>query len=282
MWCGPAVLEERAREEREHAVRMMMRDLLRLVAMKLEKWISCLRWWHHFHSGHGTTSPAKCIKKNSVYLQSFKLDLFSSLHLSMAFSFSLVYTLVPPVSLALSAHRPMWCRHPSLVHNEIINAVWLIAIWREGSARSSQRLNSKQGLAGELNYVTFLWAGEKSCRVINGLLDIGGWRQTYDQISLCAVIFGRSKDGLISYYENHGNHSNTHVKENGLNQYWCINEVTDCMYDVSCWSEKLSARWVVHMLGPFTWKTQRNLNVHINVILSTFKHTLPYRLSHDY
>lgn len=144
-------------------------------------------------------------------------------------SFSLVYTLVPPVSLALSAHPPMWSRHPSLVHNEIINAVWLIAIWREGSARSSQRLNSKQGLAGELNYVTFLWAGEKSYGVINGLMDIGGWRQTYDQISLCAVVFGRSKDGLISFHENHGDHSNTQGEENGWIQYWCNNEATNCM-----------------------------------------------------
>lgn len=123
------------------------------------------------------------------------------------------------MSLTLSAHPPTWRRHPSLVHNEIINTVWLIAIWREGSARSSQRLNSKQGLAGELNYVTFLWAGEKSYGVINGLLDIGGWRQTYDQISLCAVVFGRSKDGLISYYENHGDNSNAQGEEYGWTQH---------------------------------------------------------------
>lgn len=156
-----------------------------------------------------------------------------SLHGVLILSFSLVYTLVPPVSLALSTHPPTWRRHPSLVHNEIINAVWLIAIWREGSARSSQRLNSKQSLAGELNYVTFLWAGEKSYGVINGLLDIGGWRQTYDQISLCAVVFGRSKDGLISYYENHGDHSNAHGEENGWNQQWCYEEATNCIYDIS-------------------------------------------------
>lgn len=82
MWYGPAVLEERRREEREHAVRMMMKDLLRLVAMKLEKRISAL-------------------------LQ-MGLALMSPWHLSMVFSFSLslVYTLVPPVSLALTAHPP--------------------------------------------------------------------------------------------------------------------------------------------------------------------------------
>lgn len=71
------------------------------------------------------------------------------------------------------------------------------------------------GLAGELNYVTFLRAGEKSYGVINGLLDVGGWRQTYDQISLCVVVFGRSKDGLISYYETHGGLANKHGEENG-------------------------------------------------------------------
>lgn len=144
-------------------------------------------------------------------------------------SLSLVYTLVPTMSLALSAHPLTWRRHPSLVHNEIINAVWLIAIWREGSARSSQRLNSKQSLAGELNYVTFLWAGEKSYGVINGLLDIGGWRQTYDQISLCAVVFGRSKDGLISYYENYRDHSMHRVRKMAP-ALMLQKEATDCIY----------------------------------------------------
>lgn len=184
-----------------------------------------------------------------------------SLHGILVLSFSLVYTLVPPVSLALSAHPPMWRRHPSLVHNEIINTVWLIAIWREGSARSSQRLNSKQGLAGELNYVTFLWAGEKSYGVINGLLDIGGWRQTYDQISLCAVVFGRSKDGLISYYENHGDHSNAQGEENGWIQYWCKNEVTDCMYDVS-WSIvhlKIKTLLLYTLNYPYPWSIHREI-----------------------
>lgn len=184
-----------------------------------------------------------------------------SLHGILVLSFSLVYTLVPPVSLALSAHPPMWRRHPSLVHNEIINTVWLIAIWREGSARSSQRLNSKQGLAGELNYVTFLWAGEKSYGVINGLLDIGGWRQTYDQISLCAVVFGRSKDGLISYYENHGDHSNAQGEENGWIQYWCKNEVTDCMYDVS-WSIihlKIKTLLLYTLSCPYPWSIHREI-----------------------
>lgn len=184
-----------------------------------------------------------------------------SLHGILVLSFSLVYTLVPPVSLALSAHPPMWRRHPSLVHNEIINTVWLIAIWREGSARSSQRLNSKQGLAGELNYVTFLWAGEKSYGVINGLLDIGGWRQTYDQISLCAVVFGRSKDSLISYYENHGDHSNAQGEENGWIQYWCKNEVTDCMYDIS-WSIihlKIKTLLLYTLSCPYPWSIHREI-----------------------
>lgn len=201
-----------------------------------------------------------------------------SLHGILVLSFSLVYTLVPPVSLALSAHPPMWRRHPSLVHNEIINTVWLIAIWREGSARSSQRLNSKQGLAGELNYVTFLWAGEKSYGVINGLLDIGGSRQTYDQISLCAVVFGRSKDGLISYYENHGDHSKAQGEENRWIQYWCNNEATDHMYDVS---------WSVVRLKIKTWVV---LELSISLVhlhgrhreMSTFRNTLPYRWSHNY
>lgn len=36
---------------------------------------------------------------------------------------SLSLILKPPVSLSVSSHPPTWRRHPSLVHNEIINAV---------------------------------------------------------------------------------------------------------------------------------------------------------------
>ncbi|KAA0707584.1 hypothetical protein E1301_Tti014846 [Triplophysa tibetana] len=71
MWCGTSCAGEARERKLEHAVRMMKRDLSRLVLMK----------------------PEKRIKAG------------------------------PPVSLSVSSHPLTWRRHPSLVHNEIINAV---------------------------------------------------------------------------------------------------------------------------------------------------------------